>query len=101
MDSRLTLQYKLEELLESKEVYYQPPESIKITYPAIIYSHDGIFSTSSNDKKYVRRDKYLITVVSKLPDHPVVNKILDLPYTSYVREYRSNNLYHVVLSIQL
>ena len=42
MDSRLKLQELLEKLLESKNVYYQPPESKKMEYPAIKYSVDKI-----------------------------------------------------------
>ena len=36
--TRLTLQIKLEDLLGSKHVYYQPPENLKMEYPAIRYS---------------------------------------------------------------
>ena len=36
--TRLTLQTKLEDLLGSKHVYYQPPENLKMEYPAIRYS---------------------------------------------------------------
>lgn len=38
MASRLDLQTFLEELLESKNVYFQPPESVKMKYPAIVYA---------------------------------------------------------------
>ena len=42
MASRLDLQTFLEELLESKNVYFQPPESVKMKYPAIVYALDDI-----------------------------------------------------------
>ena len=38
MGTRLELQNKLEELLGSRHVYFQPPESVKMEYPAIKYS---------------------------------------------------------------
>ena len=44
MASRIKLQAKLEELLGSRNVYYQPPETLKIEYPAIIYSKSRINS---------------------------------------------------------
>lgn len=45
MGTRLELQNKLEELLGSRHVYFQPPESVKMEYPAIKYSMTGIKKT--------------------------------------------------------
>lgn len=42
MASRLNLQTFLEEILESRNVYFQPPESVKMKYPAIVYALDDI-----------------------------------------------------------
>ena len=49
MTSRLELQAKLEELLGSEQVYYQPPESIKMSYPAIVYSKSRIETKKANN----------------------------------------------------
>ena len=38
MANRLDLQALLEDLLGSRNVYYQPPESVKMNYPAIVYA---------------------------------------------------------------
>ena len=42
MGTRIELQSKLEELLGSRQVYYQPPETVKMEYPAIVYSKSNI-----------------------------------------------------------
>ena len=47
MADRLDLQGLLEELLESRNVYYKPPESIKMQYPAIRYSKKKIIITKT------------------------------------------------------
>ena len=47
MKTRLELQNKLEELLGFRHVYYQPPESVKMEYPAIRYSKSMIRSLRS------------------------------------------------------
>lgn len=98
-DHRLELHSLLEELLESKNVYYQPPESIKMQYDAIKYSKDAIDTTHANDGKYLMKDRYELTVISKRPDNPVIKKLLALPYCSYDRPYVADNLYHDVLTI--
>lgn len=99
MADRLDLQGLLEELLESRNVYYQPPESVKMQYPAIRYSKKNIQSVYANNSKYLMRDCYELIVISRTPDHPVIKKLLALPYCSYDRPYIADNLYHDVLTI--
>lgn len=99
MADRIELQSLLEELLESRNVYYQPPESTKMSYPAIKYSKSTIRSTYANDRKYGTRDCYQLIVISKLPDDPVIKKLLELPYCSYDRHYIADNLNHDSLTI--
>lgn len=99
MADRIDLQSMLEELLDSRNVYYQPPESIKMSYPAIKYSKQTIRSTHANNRKYSMNDCYQLVVISRLPDNPVIKKLLELPYCSYDRHYIADNLNHDVLTI--
>lgn len=99
MADRVELQNLLEELLESEYVYYQTPESSKMSYPAIRYSKKTIMSTYANNMKYSMRDCYEVIVIAKLPDHPVIRRLLELPYCSYDRHYVADNLNHDVLTI--
>ena len=99
MADRLELHSVLQELLGSSNVYYQPPESIKMQYDAIRYSKKTINSKYANDKKYSMIDCYEIIVISRLPDNPVIKKLLSLPYCSYDRHYIADNLHHDVLTI--
>lgn len=99
MADRLDLQSILEELLESRNVYYQSPESPKMQYPAIKYSKTRIMSTHANNRKYSMMDCYELIVIARLPDHPVIKKLLALPYCSYDRHYVADNLHHDVLTL--
>lgn len=99
MSSRTDLHEKLCELLGSENVYYQPPSSMKMKYPAIVYSRSRITSTHANNKKYSMRDVYEIIVVDRDADNPVIKEILQLEYCSYDRQYKSDNLYHDVLTL--
>lgn len=99
MASRLNLQETLEELLGSENVYYQPPESLSMNYPAIKYEKNKIINTRANDKLYGSRIQYSLTVIDRKPDNPVINKLLELPYCSYDRNYKSDNLEHDVFTI--
>ena len=99
MATRLELQSKLEALLGSRNVYYQPPESVKMEYPAIKYSKTNIPVTYANGSVYSKNTCYEIIVIDKKPDNEVVNKLLELPYCSYDRQYKADNLNHDVLTL--
>lgn len=99
MADRIELHSLLQELLGSSNVYYQPPESIKMQYDAIRYSKKNIMTRHANDGKYMMQDCYELIVISRLPDHPVIKKLLALPYCSYDRHYVADNLNHDVLTI--
>lgn len=99
MANRLDLHNKLKALLGSENVYYQPPESKKMEYPAIRYSKDDIESTFADDQSYMSSNKYTITVIDRMPDNPVIQKILGLPMSSFERHYVSDNLNHDVLNL--
>lgn len=101
MKTRLELQAKLEELLGAKHVYYQPPASVKMEYPAIRYSKNDIVSRHADDTIYHKMTRYEIIVIDKRPDNAVIDKLLELPYCSYDRHYISDNLNHDVLTIYL
>lgn len=99
MASRLELQEKLEELLGSKNVYYQPPESVKMEYPAIKYLKSDISIDHANNAVYSKKKRYEIIVIDTRPDNDVIDKLLELPYCSYDRPYKADNLNHDVLTL--
>lgn len=98
---RLELHNKLIELLGSNNVYYQSPASVNMDYPAIKYTKGGVNSTKANNKNYINKTLYDIVVIDPLPDNPVIEKLLELPYSSYDRWYPANGLNHDVIKIYI
>ena len=99
MASRLDLQTKFEEILGSRNVYYQPPASVKMQYPAIVYRRKGIDTRFANNVVYMHSTSYEVVLIDKNPDSEFIDKILRLPYCSYDRHYTSDNLNHDVFTI--
>ena len=99
MVNRLELQSKLEELLGSGNVYYNPPESKKMEYDAIRYSKKNITSRFANNAAYSFSKSYEVIVISRKPDPEVIDKLLSLPYCSFDRYYRADNLHHNVFTL--
>lgn len=99
MASRLELQKILENLLGSRNVYYDPPTNLTMKYDAIRYSlatPDGRFA---DDRRYINTKCYSLVVISRLPDPEVVDKILALPYSSMSTPYTADNLHHYPITL--
>lgn len=99
MASRHELHEKLKELLGSGNVYYQSPESNKMSYPAIKYSRSDIQTTFANNSIYSMKNRYEVIVIDRLPDNPVVEKILSTFCCAFDRHYVYDNLNHDVLTL--
>lgn len=97
--NRIDLQNKLEEILGSRNVYFQPPESMKMNYPAIVYSRSGIKNDFANDKVYMQSYVYTVTVIDKDPDSEITCKIAELPRCKFDRNFKSGNLNHDVFTL--
>lgn len=99
MGTRLELQNKLEEILGSRQVYYQSPETVKMEYPAIVYFRDKIRTDNADDRAYLKTKKYSVIVISKRPEDSLIDRILGLSYCVHERAYKSDNLYHDVFTL--
>ncbi len=98
-DRRLQLHEILCDVLGSRNVYFQPPESIKMNYPAIVYGRDVIKNSYANDGIYLTLRRYSVTVIDKNPDSPIVGKVAALPTSRFNRHYEKDNLNHDVYTI--
>lgn len=99
MGSRLELQAKLEELLGSRNVYYQPPSSKQMNYDAIVYSRSRIDNTFASDTVYSQANAYTVTVISYKPDSEAMRKVSRLPMCRWERNFVSDRLYHDVFTL--
>ena len=99
MDNRLNLQATLENLLGSRNVYFQPPESVRMSYPAIVYSLDNIENRHANDSVYHMRDRYSVMYITQNPDDQAIRVIASMPLCRFDRHYKADNLNHYVYTI--
>lgn len=97
--SREEFQVFLENILGSRHVYFQPPESVKMEYPAIVYSRSNIQNTFANNSVYVQNIAYEVVVIDKNPESKIVKKMSLIPFCHHNRNYQSENLNHDVFTI--
>ena len=97
--SREELHSLLTKTLGSANVYFQPPESIKMNYPAIVYSRSDIRNTFADNDSYAQHRAYEVIVIDKDPDSEIVDRVSLLPLCHFNRHYKSENLNHDVFTI--
>ena len=100
MASRLKLQEELENVLKSRNVYFQPPESVKLQYDAIVYSLSNDYVRHADNRPYLGYDRYDITVISRNPDNDISKRIKEhFNYCAFDRRFITENLYHDTLTL--
>lgn len=97
--SRLDLHKELERALGSKNVYFQPPTSVKMQYDAIVYRISNPHILHANNKLYAKKQGYTVTLITKSPDNEAYDKILSLPNCRFDRFYTADRLNHYVFTI--
>lgn len=80
-------------------VYFQPPPTVRMTYPCITYRRDDATTEFANNKPYSFTKRYLITVIDRDPDSQLPALVKDLPGCIYDRFYAADNLNHDVFQI--
>lgn len=99
MNNRLELHEVLCSVLGNRNVYFQPPASIKMKYPAIVYKRDNIINSQANNEVYKQANKYQLIVIDQNPDSEIVQKISKLSRIRYDRHYVSDGLNHDAFTI--
>ena len=100
MASRLDLQDELEELIGNDHVYFQPPESIKLQFPCIIYNLDSGDTQFAMDLPYTFTRRYELMFITKDPDSELIDKIAKtFPMIRFERFYASDNTNHYIYKL--
>lgn len=99
--TRIDFSNFLKEVLQGQiqYFYFQPPENVKIKYPCIIYGIGSGIRTPADNRKYLYTQGYEVTLITKDPDSKVVDSLLDVPMSTFERQFVSDNLYHWVFFI--
>jgi hypothetical protein len=99
MSRRTDLHHKLEAILGSRNVYFQPPTGLRMEYPCVVYHLDDANDIHANNKIYRRLYRYTMTYITKDPDDPKRDLFDDMQYCAFNRFFTSDNLNHFVYTI--
>jgi hypothetical protein len=92
---------ELQQLLESftDNVYFQPPENVKLEYPCIIYKRDFANTEFADNAPYNYVLRYMITVIDRDPDSDIPAMVASMPLCVFNRFYTADNLNHDVYNV--
>ena len=96
--NRLELREKLSQFMldcgETPKLYFQPPESVKLEYPCMIYHLRTMSSRKANNRPYHKTIGFDITYITRSHSSKVPDRMLDEPLFSFDRYYTAENLHH-------
>lgn len=82
-----------------RHIYFNPPASVSMKYPAIRYAQKKIEKVYANNSAYRLLTPYEVTLMDGDADSEYVEKLLQLPYCEHDRTYKADRLYHHVFTI--
>lgn len=98
MGDRLSLHATLKTFLPN--VYFQPPSNIQMVYPCIVYNKTNRDSKFADNKNYLIKQGYSITVIDRNPDGNIADLIEEtFQYCTITQYFISENLNHTTLQL--
>lgn len=99
MRSYVELYELLRKILGSDEVYFQPPPTVRMAYPAIVFSESGDRPFYANNVIYANCKRYEVTLIDRNPDSEFAPAIRAIPYCRPMPPFKADNLNHFVFEI--
>ena len=99
MGQRSQLHSLLKNLLGASRVYFQPPPTLALKYPCIVYKRDRINTDFATNNPYRLEKRYQVTVIYSDPDYDLSDKIAALPMCTFDRAFTADNLHHDVFNL--
>ena len=99
MDKRMSLQVELERLA-GRNVYFQPPASVQLVYPCVIYNLSAGDTKHADDLVYTYTNRFELIFIYRKPNIEIIEQVLrTFPMCSVSRVYIADNLYHYVFNL--
>lgn len=100
MARRLNLQNEFIQILGTRNVYFQPPASVKLKYPCIVYKIASRNDLKADDIRYRGMIRYEVTFITRDPDSETPEEMMEhFHYIAHDRNYPADNLHHDVFTL--
>ena len=79
--------------------YFQPPASLVMKYPCIVYKVDDLDTRAANNRPYSLRTRYQVTLIHAHPDNDIKEKLAMLPLCEFERSFPADDLNHYIYNL--
>lgn len=97
--TRLEVQEILKGILGSNNVYFQPPPTLIMNYPCIVYTLSDMKVEHASNTPYTLDNGYQVTHIDRNPESDVPKKLARLQKSRFNRHFKNDNLNHNVFTI--
>lgn len=102
MGSRIDLNKKLQDILGSGNVYYNPDASLTLKYPCFLYSLSNTDTFYADGIRYTDYRNYTVTYITRKADDEPLKKMFDsFAFCRFERSYKADGLYHYVFNVYI
>ena len=102
MKTREEVHQILEDILGSKNVYFQEPPNTGMKYPAIVYSFNNFNRLDADDKPYILHGRYQVIHMYKSIRNDLKMKFIsEIPYCYFERRMITDGIYNDYYEINL
>lgn len=84
---------------EGHKVYFQPPASVQMEYPCIVYKVDNMDTLFADNMPYRSTKRYTVTIIDLDPESDISVRVAALPLSSFDRNFVVDNLHHDVFTL--
>ena len=100
MDRRTDLHDELKELLGTNNCYFQPPSSLRLSYPCYVYHREPSNLIRADNLMYRRVHKYTLIYITPNPDDPLIDETEShFSMCRFSRFYTADDLNHYVYEL--
>ena len=97
---RMKFSSKLKEFVTPENVHFQPPATVKLKYPCIIYHRMPAHKEFANNTKFLNKPLWRVQVIDNNPDSIIGDNIDNaFMYSKIVSMDTIDNLLHTTLEI--
>ena len=83
-------------------IYFNPPETIKMQYPCIVYHRQNLAKRNADNKAYIRYDEYSVThIYARESEHSISEVLVESDGFEYDRNFYADNLNHDVFTLRI
>lgn len=101
MTPRRVLSDKLHAVMGQHKVYFQPPETVKLTYPCIVYNMEPPLQKYADNNTYFAMQKYSGVLIDPEADSSYYPGLLGIEHLRVSRIFRADGLYHFAFDVYI